>query len=458
MIELFGKEKFIAELLKNNSFEVYVVGGAVRDMLLGQKADDIDFATNARPDDLVGLFQDYFKIDYVGTDFKVTMLDGIEVATYRKDIYENHGPIRNVLKVEYADTIEEDLARRDFTVNAMAYCPFNHFIIDLFDGTKDLKNKIIRFVGNSEKRIKEDKNRIYRACRFIAKIQGIFAPETRKALEEFASLSFYVDKNRVRDETLKAMKIEKASIFFHSMRDINILKYVFPSLVDCIDHNGGKHHAETVYEHNMFCGDAISVKTPLIKLTGYIHDCGKPAAYIENKGKNFANHDKIGALIAEKELKSLRFNHKNIAFICSLIRLHMMNKVSDASPKTLRKMLSKMVEHKITYEQYLSLAHADDIANTAKPNFTEGEKTEHARLLQEQLDMNVPLCFKDLALDGKDIIKILNMKKGHPIIKRILKSLLNHVLKFPENNTKEKLTPVVKGWKREVNKELNKEN
>ena len=202
------KSIYIIDKLLNNGYESYIVGGAVRDHLLGNKAYDIDIVTSAHPETIEEIFKGH-KMKDVGKSFGVILVDDIEVATFRHDRYIGLND-KNV-QIRYVKTLEEDLARRDFTINAMAYDTAKGKVIDPFDGQSDLKNKIVRFVGDPLERIYEDPNRIVRACRFYSKLNGTFAKSTKEALIECGSyIEKFVSPERIRLEVLKAMKIRRA--------------------------------------------------------------------------------------------------------------------------------------------------------------------------------------------------------------------------------------------------------
>jgi len=312
----------IAFTLRSHGFSVWIVGGAVRDFLLGEPSNDIDLATNATPDKIITIFSNE-RIDHVGKSFGVVIVNGVEVATYRKDYYPNEIWGHKNCQVKYAKRIKEDLSRRDLTINAMAMDPLTDEIYDPFNGRKDLKNKVIRFVGSTRDRIMEDPNRILRACRFCAKIGGEFSSITLSDLKFYKHYLVKVAKERIATEIMKAMKIRKASPFFINLREINCLEHVFPSLESSWEFDGGDHHRENVGEHNMMCGDAILEKFPLLKLAGYLHDCSKDKAHHINEGKNYVGHDQISAEDAFSELMENKFPKKDSEYIFNIIRYHM---------------------------------------------------------------------------------------------------------------------------------------
>jgi tRNA nucleotidyltransferase/poly(A) polymerase len=430
----------LIQTLHDRGFEAFFVGGAVRDMLRGVKPDDTDIVTKAKPEEIEELFSGR-NVKTFGKSFKVVEVDGVEIATYRKDRYEGLDDKKVI--IEYANTIEEDLERRDFTINAMAFEPFTRTLIDIRNGAQDLKEKIIRFVGNPYDRIHEDPNRIIRACRMKCLIDGEFDSATKLTLQERSSyVEGYVDYERIRLETLKAMKYRKPSKFFESLNEIGALRYIFPSLTRCVDHKGGHHHAEDVFTHSMICGDSISRRFPLLRLAAYLHDVGKPeAAFVDKNDKNklkFFGHHKVGEELVREELKLLRFSVQEIEYISKMVDIHMKN---HNSPKQIRRILATCNTSGINYKDYLRLRFADRKANLKKGPHPISSIRDVIKDFQIEIDRKVPNRYSELEVNGNDIMN-LGFKQG-PIIGKILKFLFEKVMDEPDLNTKEKLTELV---------------
>lgn len=430
----------LIQMLHEHDFEAFFVGGAVRDMLRRVKPDDTDIVTKAKPEEIEELFSGR-NVKTFGKSFKVVEVDGVEIATYRKDRYEGLDDKKVV--IEYANTIEEDLKRRDFTINAMAFDPFTGGLIDIHNGAKDLKDKIIRFVGNPYDRIHEDPNRIIRACRMKCLIDGEFDPTTKLALQERSYyVEGYVDYERIRLETLKAMKYRNPSKFFESLNEIGALRYIFPSLSRCVDHKGGHHHAEDVFTHSMICGDSISRRFPLLRLAGYLHDVGKPeVAFIDkndyHKLKFFGHHD-AGAQLLLDELMTLRFSTEEIEYICKMVRMHMKN---HNSPKQIRRLLASCNRSRINYKDYLRIRFADRKANLKKGPHTITSIKEVLKDFQTEIARKPPNKYSELAINGNDVME-LGFKQG-PVIGKVLKFLFEKVMDDPDLNIKEKLIALV---------------
>lgn len=429
----------IVERLQNLGYEAYFIGGYVRDSILNKKTKDIDIVTNATPEKIVAFFVDC-KIKEVGKSFGVVLVDNIEVTTYRKDKY--FGLSDKNVEIEFSNSLREDMERRDLTINSIAINPITGEIIDYCNGINDLKEKIIRFVGNPEDRIFEDPNRIIRACRFKALINGNFDASSYKALKNCAHFVKHISSERIRKEILKTMStVPKASNFFVACFKIGILKYIFQSLEDCIGIAQNKFHSEDVFTHSIFAGDSISCKYPLLKLATYLHDIGKPQVKEFNSEKQdytFLRHEDIGAGIIKKELTDLAFSNNEVDFITSLIENHMSFQLS--TPKATRKTLRR-INGKITICEMLRFKIADRKAkflNGVNSPLEISQIKDMIGKIEDVLIKKEPFNLKDLAIDGFDIMNTLKIKPG-PIVGALLEKLFEKVLEDPELNTKEKL-------------------
>jgi tRNA nucleotidyltransferase/poly(A) polymerase len=439
----------IIKILHTNKFEVYFVGGCVRDMILGLKSKDYDIVTNATPDEISSIFKNYkCSIKEVGKSFGVLLINDIEVATYRTDEY--NGLDDKSVQINFTPSLQEDLARRDLTINSIAYDPIKDKIIDYHNGREDLEKKIIRFIGDPHKRIFEDPNRIIRACRFKAKIDGEFESETFKALKEYSStIESHVNPERIRLEILKAMEIKKASIFFESLHSIGGLEHIFPSMTSCYNHPHGPHHVEDIFTHLMLSGDSAPIKNKLVKLSAYLHDVGKPLVCKINPRTNdyfFLDHAHIGAKQLKEELLKLTFSSKEINFITGLTDLHMRVMPPDElTQKCIRRILRILNERSLHYKDLLRVNFCD---TSGRYNLDKKKRFYKTKKLNRmfKIEVNRPNqvgCFNDLELDGNDIQEILNIKPSK-IIGEILNYLMDQVLENPELNNKEDLTKIIK--------------
>ncbi|TET59646.1 MAG: CCA tRNA nucleotidyltransferase [Candidatus Stahlbacteria bacterium] len=436
---------YIIEKLCDAGHDTYIVGGAIRDLLSGRTPSDIDIATSANFKQIEELFKGH-KIATGGTYFKVAFVDGIEVGTFRKDTYK--GLNDKDVKIVEAKTIIEDLARRDLTINSMAFCQFTGDVIDPYEGQDDLKKRKIRFVGDAKERIYEDPNRIIRACRFLAVIDGIFEPSTKESLKEMSYLiKGYVSPERIHIEIMKAMKARYASVFFNALHEIGALQYILPSLDCCYYFDvHGLHHRESIITHSLLAGDSISTKYPLTKLATYLHDVGKPLACRFNpktKDIKFASHDVEGKYLVIDELKRLTFTNKEIDYIATLIRLHMH---SFKTEKAIRRVAKKLNEHDIDLKDLYRLGLADAKANIMKGHYPYSAVKANLILIDKALGVESPNRFDQLVVDGKDIMEIAGLKTG-PEIGRIKNLLLDAILDNPDLNNKSDLEKIIRGVK-----------
>jgi len=445
----------IIKKLQNNNYEAYIVGGAVRDMLLGIKPKDKDIVTSAQPEEVMSIFKKH-NIKSIGVSFKIVFVDGIEVATFRTDKYK--GLNDKSVEIYSAMTLEEDTKRRDFTINSMAYDPFTKKLYDYVNGQEDLKNKLVRFVGEPKRRIWEDPNRIIRACRFTASIGGELEENTFNELKKYSDLVEYISLERIRLEIMKAMKIKKASRFFYDLHDIKALKYIFPTLNNCYMLDGGPYHIEPVFDHCMMSGDHISTKFPLLKLSSYLHDVGKYiSCRINPRTDNiwFEGHEKDGAKVLKEELANLKFSNDEIHYISNLVSLHMRISYERISPKSVRRTLKKLNDFNIGYRDLLRIAISDKMGNIkSRKNYTFNEIKQLFKCFKDEVERENPVnCYANLKLNGKDIMRITGISPGKEVGK-ILKYLMDSVIEEPEQNNKEDLTKLALDFYHEGNKKL----
>jgi len=434
-------EQEITSKLEEAGFEVYIVGGAVRDFILGEIPKDYDFATNAKPNEVIRIFNDK-KICVVGKSFKVVLVNDVEIATYRKDLQEVMFNPKHC-KPEYAKNITEDLERRDLTINAMAIQVHKtllneRVILDLHGGINDLNNGVIRLVGDPYTRLNQDPCRILRACRFLAKIEGTFEAETFKALQDCAHyIKSYVEPERIRIEILKAMELKVPSLFFSALHLIGGLKYIFPELDKCFQHDHGKYHKENIGEHCMHAGDVVSSRFPLLRLAAFLHDVGKPKAFKKQGDGSFICHELYGEKIVIERLQNLKFSNKEVATIANLVGSHMLQ-CRSLKAKGIRRLHKKLADKKVDSRSFIRLKLADRSSNMAKDasRFTPIKElivNAGIRGYKEE----IPFTVKELTISGGELIDYFNLIPG-PIVGNLQKYLLNYVIEMGEEfNTRD---------------------
>ncbi|MCF8019847.1 MAG: CCA tRNA nucleotidyltransferase [Vallitaleaceae bacterium] len=438
MNELHKAEKII-ERLCQCGYEAYICGGPVRDMFLGAIPLDIDIVTQAEPEELEKIFPDK-KVKTFGISFLVTSVDGIDVATYRSD--KNSGPGRFNCVAEACETLEQDLARRDFTFNALAVCSYTGEIIDPFNGRSDLERKIVRFVGDAEQRIFEDPLRMIRAARFAALIDGHLHDNTFRAIRRNKFMVNDISPERIRIELLKVMKYKTPSVFFDILHSTGIMELLFPEFQVMYNHTGGKYHTEPLHVHAYITGDSLSNKDPILRLVGYFHDIGKPPTY---DGTNFIDHEKIGSDMIRRLFKKYRFTIKETSRAKKLVRYHMRSIDSVKTPKSARRLLKVFSDNNVSFKDWIKLKIADKKGNLTSDDYTREEIKSFCLIVHNstrESKNKTGFDVKDLKVNGNDVMELLNIKPGKQI-GDILKKLLEIVVDDPESNKRETLLSLV---------------
>jgi len=437
--------KDILDKFQKNKFEAYLVGGCVRDLLMKQKPKDWDITTNANP----GQIQKLFPKSFCNNEFGTVNVGGVEITPFRTE--EKYTDKRHPDKVEWAETIEEDLSRRDFTINAIALNKKGE-IIDPYNGQKDLKNKIIKAVGDAEKRFSEDALRMMRAVRFLAQlnfsVQGgptsgwKIESKTQKAIGKNASWLKAISKERIRDEFLKIIMTKNATEGINKLKDLNLLSHIVPELEENIGVAQNKHHKYDCYEHAVLSLDFAAKKgfNKYVRLSALFHDIGKPKTK-RGKGKKatFYNHEIVGAKMTFQIMKRLRFSKKDTEKVVKLVRYHFFYyNVDEVTESSVRRLLRKVGKDSI--EELLQLRQADRIGSGCPK--AEPYKLRHLKYVIEKVSKD-PISVKMLKISGEDIMKMLNIKPS-PKVGQVLDILLELVLTDPENNKKGLLEKEVK--------------
>lgn len=444
-MEIPQEVQSVVESLEKQGFEAFVVGGCVRDLLRGKDPQDWDVATNATPEEIQKVFPSNF---YENKFFTVTVLTEsedpklkeIEITTYRSDV--GYADRRHPEEVKYAKTIEEDLSRRDFTVNAVALKfdikNLKLDFIDPFGGQKDLEKKLIRAVGVPAERFQEDALRMMRAVRFFATIGFAIERETRKAIQENAGLLKEISQERVRDELIKIINSERAMEGIEELRETKLLSFILPELEEGYGVGQNKHHIFTVWEHNLKAlGYAVRQKWNFdVRLASLLHDVAKPRVKKgEGKDSTFYNHEVVGGKMAEKILARLKFPTKQIEKISDLVRYHLFYyNVGEVTDSSVRRLLAKVGPEKI--EELLQVRMADRIGSGVPK--AEPYKLRHLRYVLDKVSQDA-ISAKMIKINGNDILKLLAIEPG-PKVGLILNILLGEVLEDPKKNDTEGLT------------------
>jgi tRNA nucleotidyltransferase (CCA-adding enzyme) len=423
--------------LRARGKRAWVVGGCVRDALLGRPVADWDVATDALPEEMLAIFP-----RAIPTGIKhgtVTVLMGgasIEVTTLRGEGAYSDG--RRPDSVHFVDDITADLARRDFTINAIAYDPVSAELIDPHGGQRDLALRVIRAVGNPLERFAEDGLRVLRAARFAATLEMEIAKDTLAAIRPTLDTYRKVSQERVRDEWLKSMKARRPSRAFEVMRDAGILEITCPELLLGVGMEQNKYHAYDVWRHGMECMDACQ-GDPILRIAALLHDVGKPASRARSEKTQdytFYDHDRIGAEIADPICARLRFSNDERARIVGLVRHHLFHYEADWSDATVRRWMRRVGKDSIPDLYVLNEAdvRAKGVDATADLASLEALKAH----VEKVVAAGAALTTRDLAIDGKDLMKELALSPG-PILGRILAHLLDVVTTDPALNEREQL-------------------
>jgi tRNA nucleotidyltransferase (CCA-adding enzyme) len=462
--------KSIIEKLKKNGFEAYAVGGCVRDLLLDRKPDDWDVATNAKPQDIQRIFPGSVYENNFGTvGVKTDGKEIIEVTTYR--VEAGYTDKRHPDEVKFADKLEDDLARRDFTVNAMALATGEkseirnpksetspkfkiqiskvknhslseaeaevggHIIVDPFNAQDDLRNKIIRAVGNPEERFLEDSLRMMRAVRFACQLDFAIEEKTFKAIEKNAGWLQAIAKERIREEFEKIIISEKAADGIELLRKSGLLKYVIPELEKGFGVSQNRHHIYTVYEHNLLSLKFAAQKkyNLTVRLAALLHDIAKPEVKGgEGPAATFYNHDFVGAKIAGRILDRLRFPRDLADKVALLIRNHMfVYDVGVVTEAAIRRLLVKVGPENMS--DLIDLRVADRLGSGVPK--AQPYRLRHFQYMVEKVQHDA-ISVKMLKINGNDIMKTLGIEPG-PKIGAILDVLLAEIIEDPKKNKKE---------------------
>jgi poly(A) polymerase/tRNA nucleotidyltransferase (CCA-adding enzyme) len=429
--------KFIISHLKEKGFEAYIVGGCVRDLLRKAEPEDWDVATNAKPEEIGKIFLKSYADNKFGTvtiltDSKNPRLKEIEVTPYRID--EKYSDKRHPDKIQWAKTIEEDLARRDFTINAIAIDQETK-IIDPFNGQKDLENKIIRTVGKAEERFSEDALRMMRAARFATTLNFGVELKTTQAIKENAFWLKAISKERIRDELMKILMTGRASDGIELLRKLDLLKYILPELEEGYKVTQNKHHIYDCYEHSLLSLKYAAQKNfnKYVRLAALFHDIAKPRVKRgEGSDATFYGHEILGAKMTAQILNRLKFPKKDIEKIAKLVRYHLFYyNVDEVSESSVRRLVRQAGPENM--EELLQIRMADRIGSGVPK--AEPYKLRHLKYIIEKVSQD-PISVKLLKVGGNDVMKISSISPG-PKIGQILDILLGYVLEDPKKNDKE---------------------
>jgi tRNA nucleotidyltransferase (CCA-adding enzyme) len=427
----------VCERLRSRGKRAWIVGGCVRDLLAGRPASDWDVATDARPEELLGIFPRAIPTGLEhGTVTVVKDGAHYEVTTLRGEGTYTDG--RRPDWVEFVDDITRDLARRDFTVNAIAVAADTGVLIDPFDGRGDLSRGLLRAVGDPLQRFSEDGLRVLRAARFVATLELALDPATEAAIRPTLDTYRKVAAERVRDEWVKTMKAARPSRAFDVMLRTGILEITCPELVEGVGMEQNKWHAYDVWRHGTECMDACEAD-PILRIAALLHDVGKPRTRAwsdKTADYTFYEHERVGAEIAAPIAARLRFSNEDSARIVALVRHHLIHYSDTWADAAVRRWIRRVGPDRL--EDLYVLNSADvrakgrdfeaDLESLAKL------KAHVARVLAE----GAALSTRDLHVNGRDLMSELGLQPGR-ILGEILEVLLDAVTTDPALNDRERL-------------------
>ena len=432
----------LSKKLRDAGHESYLVGGCVRDLIIGLEPKDWDITTNATPEQIQVIFPDsFYENEYgtvgVKTGSEDARLAIIEVTPYRTE--SGYSDKRRPDKVEFGTSLEEDLARRDFTINAIALDESKGHLVDPYDGQKDIKDKLVRAVGKAQERFSEDALRMLRAVRLVAELGFGIDGDTATAISENSKHLSHVSRERVRDELVRILSSSRPMDALVLARQLGILEYIVPDLIRGIGIEQNQAHSYDVFEHNLRTMQHAADKDWGfdIRLAGLYHDIGKPDARRwsdEKKDWTFHGHEVVGSRITKKALEDLHFSRGTIDKVVKLVRWHMF--FSDPEQITLsavRRMIANVGEENIW--DLLNLRICDRIG-TGRPKEQPFRFRKYKAMVEQAL--RDPISVGMLKTDGARIMEMFHVNPG-PKIGWTLNALLEEILDDSAKNIEDYL-------------------
>ncbi len=424
---------------RQSGYELFLVGGAVRNLVLGGEPVDFDFATNATPDQVALAFR---RVIPTGAKHgTVTIVHGsthYEVTTYRAE-----GPYtdsRRPDRVEFISDIFADLARRDFTMNSMALDPLADRFLDPHNGEADIHNRLIRAIGDPHERFSEDALRMLRAIRFATQLEFAIDAPTFAAIGALSGRLASVSLERIRDELTRILASRTPSQGFRMMAETGLLATFLPELVDAIGVEQRGRHRFDVFEHSIIAVDAAPHDNPDVRLAALLHDIGKPPTLEIRDGERiFHGHDGESARMTETILRRLKYPNAVASRVAHLVRHHMFHYTDEWTDAAVRRFIARVGEERIA--DLIELRRADTYAIAAARG---GEQSLAAllRRVADQLSSEHAVSLKDLAVNGRTLIEA-GIPKG-PLLGVVLEHLLETVIDDPSLNAQDTLVGIAR--------------
>jgi len=442
-IELPAFVKKILTTFKKAGYEIYIVGGVVRDSIINDGSlpvdwrVDWDFTTNAEPKTILGLFSDAFYDNQFGTVGLVNPKEEkkktyygkppiYEITTFRKEV--GYADKRHPDKVVWGKTLEEDLIRRDFTINAIALKPtakLSFKLIDPHGGQKDIKKRLIRAVGNPQKRFQEDALRMMRAIRIATQLGFNIEEKTFQAIKKNVNLIDYVSQERIRDELLKLLAYQHAADGYMILRNSGLAQKILPEVEKGFgieQKSPGRHHIYDVGTHSLNSLKACKSDNPIVRLAVLLHDVGKPVTVKKEKDGliTFYNHEMAGANIASNIARRLKLSKKDKQKLVTLVRWHQFTVDERQTNSAIRRFIRNVGKKNL--KDILAVRVADRLGGGARETSWRLERFKK-KLVEVQKQ---PFSVKDLKVNGHDVMKTLNISPG-PLVGKILNQLFEEV-------------------------------
>jgi putative nucleotidyltransferase with HDIG domain len=429
-------------------FKIYIVGGTVRGLLMKRTVQDWDFTTNAKPEEIMNLFPDSFYENTFGTVGIPEEIDGekvvFEVTTFRKE--SGYSNTRHPDKVEWADNVEEDLARRDFTMNAIAFDGTEY--VDPYEGKKDIEAKIIRAVGDPDVRFSEDALRLMRAIRQSSQLQFHIEGKTLESIKKNAQLIKHISWERIREEFFKMLESDFPAEGVYLLKDVGILEIILPEVTACFEIDQvspERHHIYDVGTHSIESLRHCSSKDPITRFATLIHDIGKKETYRKDEKTGiitFYNHEVVGAQQAEQIAERFKLSNKQKEKLVNLVRLHQFTVSEEQSDKAIRRFIREVGVENI--DEMLALRTGDRLGSGSSET---SWRTELFKKRIEEVQV-VPFSIKDLKINGNDVMKELGIKPG-PEIGKFLETIFEEVDEGKLQNERELLIERLKNFKKD---------
>lgn len=441
--------KEVAELMnvfKKNKYQIFVVGGAVRDLLLKKNppagGTNWDFTTDATPEQILKMFPDAFYNNIYGTVSIPKDKIIFEITPFRKE--SNYLDSRHPEKIEWATAVEEDLSRRDFTINAIAFDGKN--IIDPYGGQKDLFNKLIKAVGDPDKRFSEDALRLLRAVRFTAQLGFLIEDKTKKSIQKNASLITKISWERIRDEFLKILESDHPAEGILFLKNTGLLLYILPEVDVCFSipqKSPKRHHIYDVGTHLVMALKHCPSQDPITRFATLIHDIGKAKTFRKDEKTaliTFYNHEVVGKRQTEKIADRFKLSNKQKGKLVTLVAEHQFTVSETQTDKAVRRFIRGVTKDYL--QDMLDLRTGDRIGSGATPTSWRLDLFKR-RLIEVQKE---PFKVSDLKISGNDIMETLEIKPG-PKVGEILKKLFDQVVERKIKNEKQALLDYISSSK-----------